>query len=187
MGHQINFYITPKDTADIEQKLRSRVPLTILHSRSPSESPRVLDSLNFEENGQPWLSLYLVRPEDLEHVVMHYVSTQGYWTVEVMPSPVIEFDRCFFDHRILRRGRVYYTDGFYNENDIPTAKSGEFKAWAKTVFSTMKKMMKRLEGSTFEYIAPDALAWLHASNGELDDGHNWSRQQASSRREPDSR
>ncbi|MDC0742816.1 hypothetical protein [Polyangium mundeleinium] len=113
MGHQSTIYMTPKDTADLEQRLRERTDLAILLWKSPSASPRIVDSLNFYENGEQWYGLYLARPEDLDAIVMDYVKTQGYWTLESDPSPVVEFSCCSFKGDRLREGRVYYVDKFW--------------------------------------------------------------------------
>ena len=106
MGHQVNFYLDPRDTEQIESVLRSLGPMLVLHSRSPRPEPKLLDHLTHEEQGQPWLFYHLVRPEHLGAVVLGHVPAQGYWTVDVLNSPVIEFTRCFFDGTILRRGRL---------------------------------------------------------------------------------
>lgn len=163
MGHQFTFYITPKDTFNIENLLQQRGAL-ILHSRSATANPRVLDSLNVEENGQPWLFLFLVRPDDLCRVVTKYIPVQNYWAVDVLKSPAIEFTRSFFDGKILRQGRAYYKDGFYGSDEAWVEKDSAFTKWAKSVFSTIKKTLRR-QGT--DYIGEDALAWLKSSGGKL--------------------
>ena len=167
MGHQVNFYVTPKDIMDIERRLQGRDPLAIILDRSNTSEPRVVSSLDFQENGRPWLFLFLVRPEDLPKVVMNYVPAQGYWTVETLYSPVIELTRSFFDGQILRQGRVYYVDGFYGPDRAWIEKREAFRSWAKSVLALIKKTLKRREDGW--YIGPDALAWLESSGGKLVD------------------
>ncbi|MDI3288366.1 hypothetical protein [Polyangium sp. 15x6] len=169
MGHQTSFFITPKDMAELEQRLRERTDLVILLWRSPTASPRVVDSLNFYENGEPWYDLYLARPEDLNSVVMDYVKTQGYWTVEGSPSPVVEFTRCSFDGKRLREGRVHYVDHFLGPDHTWVKKSDEFRKWARMVHTTIKKSLKRRDSKHVEYIGKDAQAWLDAGGGQLED------------------
>lgn len=164
MGHQVNFYLDPSDTTAVEHVLRSLGPFYVLHSRSPAPEPRVFESLNVEENGQPWLFLYLVRPEDLHAVVTTHVPAQGYWSVDVLDSPVVEFDRCFFDGAILRRGRLYYVDGFYDARQQWQDKPESFRTWAKAVLAKTKKMLKRRNS---DYIGSGAEAWLASSGGKL--------------------
>lgn len=163
MGHQVNFYLDGADTISLEERIRGLGPLAILHSLSPGPEPRVLDGVNFEENGRPWLFLFLVRPEDLPAVKTREVPAQGHWTIDDLRSPVVELNRCFFDGKILRRGRVYYLDGFYVGQEWQD-KPDSFRKWAKAVLATTKKGLKKHES---EYIGPGAAAWLASAGGKL--------------------
>jgi hypothetical protein len=164
MGHQVNFYITNKDTASLEATLRQLGSLCILHDRSLTAMPRVVDSLDVHEGDQPWLYLYLARCEHLPEVRTKHVPTQGYWAIDMIQSPAIEFTRSFFDGHILRRGRAYYVDGFYRPDGAWIEKSDSFKGWARSVLNTFKKSLRR-KGS--DYIGHDALSWLSSSGGKL--------------------
>lgn len=168
MGHQSSFYITPKDKADLEQRLRQKTDFIILLDESSTASPRVVDSLNFSEPDNPWLGKYLVRPEDLDKIVMHYVDTQGYWRLRDNDFPVIEFTGCYCDGKNLQKGRVYYVDQFWTPTDGWVEKSEAFRKWAKMVHTTIKKSLKRLPSKYVEYIGADAQAWVDAG-GELVD------------------
>lgn len=165
MGHQVNFYLCPTDLRSIECTLREVGPLTILHSRSSNPKPRNVESLELNENGQLWLYFYLVRPEDIRSVTMTHIPAQAYWTVDVLRSPVVEFNRCFFDEIVLRRGRLYYIDKFYGSDGTTLEKPMEFVTWAKSLLLTTKKALKR-HGS--DYIGPDAKEWLLSSEGSLE-------------------
>jgi hypothetical protein len=164
MGHQVNFYLDAHDTKQIEAVVRSVRPMLVLHSRSPQPEPKLLDSLSHDEQGQTWLFYRLVLPEDLGAVVMEHVPAQGYWTVDVLKSPVIQFNRCYFDGTILRRGRLYYVDGFYDINQRWEVKSESFRKWAKAVFAKTKKALKKHET---DYIGTGAASWLASSGGKL--------------------
>ncbi len=171
MGHQFSFYQTAKDIAAMEQRLRKRTEFVIFTYTSECASPHVVSSLNAEENGRRITSYYLARPEDMGSIVMHHVPEQGYWTVDEQASPVIELGTCFFDGQILRSSRAYYVDGFYGPDDqwiTKRMKSEEFRKWAKVIFSTIKKTLKRLDPNSkfVEYIGEDAAAW-HAAGGKL--------------------
>lgn len=168
MGHQVNYYMTPKDIEALEQKLRSRIDFAVIPSRNPSRVPQPISSLLVEKDGQRELFLYLVRPQDLSRVITNYIDTQHYWAVEDTPSPVVEFGGCFFDGNILRRDRVYYVDGSYDAKGDWVTKSEEFRKWAKSVLSIVKKSLKPLEAGSrsTEYIGEDAARW-HAAGGNL--------------------
>ena len=165
MGHQANFFMTPTETNLLEQFWRSVAPMSVLHSRSSNAEPRVLPSSDIEERGQRWLFFHLVRPEDLKSVVMRSVPAKGYWTVDVVKSPVVELARCFFDRRILRRGRLYFVDGYYGADNDWVDKGDDFKRWATLLLSVTKKRLAR-HGS--DYIGGEARSWLDSSNGTLE-------------------
>ncbi|MFH1921036.1 MAG: hypothetical protein ABIP48_14295 [Planctomycetota bacterium] len=164
MGHQVNFFAAPDDIAQLQQRIGDIEPMCILHDRSPTVKPRVLSTLDFVEDGQPLIFYFLVRESDLAQVVTRHVPAQGYWTVDVLRSPVVEFNSCFFDGTILRRGRVYYVDGFYGDNDEWIEKPEDFRLWAKVVLKATKKCLKR-HGS--DYIGPAAAEWLARGDGRL--------------------
>lgn len=166
MGHQIVFYLTPEDMRATEVRIRSKVPVAISDSRPKEPHPHVLPDTEVAEMGKTWLSVYLVRPEDLGAVKLIEVRTQHYWAIDELRSPVIELNRCFFDGKILRSGRVYYTDGYYGEDGAWVAKPWEFIKWAKDVFSAVKKSLKKNE-RLCAYVGPDALVWQAENSGEL--------------------
>lgn len=170
MGHQSTFYLTPKDKADLEQRLRERTDFIILLWESPTSSPRVVDSLNFSEEGEPGYHKSLARPEDLDKIVTRHVPEQGYWTLQENDSPVVEFSGCFFDGKILRAGRVYYVDKFWTPDRGWEEKSEAFRKWARMVHTTIKKSLKRRDSKYVEYIGADAQAWVDAG-GQLVSGN----------------
>jgi hypothetical protein len=165
MSHQLTFYITPPDTSLVETKVRALEPLAILCDRAFSAKPRLVDSLTFEEGGQPWWYLYLARLQDLDRILMREVPAQGYWSIDEEHSPVVQFDRSFFDQIFLGDGRIYWVDGYYEPDGSWTMKSAEFRAWAAKVRSTVKRCLKLHDG---KLVGPDTLLWL-ANGGRFRD------------------
>lgn len=161
MGHQVNFYLTSLDTALLEASLRSKSDFLILHSRSVTSVPRVVDTLSFDEHGKPWLFLFLIRPDDIASVIMRHVPAQNYWVVDTVKSPVIEVTRCFFDAKIIRRGRFYYNDSFYNSDGVLLEKSELFRNWAKSNFRIVKGELQKFG---LFYIGHDAKIWKESSD-----------------------
>lgn len=153
MGRQINFYLTPTDTQELERFLRIREPLCVLHSRSPVNEPQVLQTTDLIQGGKQWLFFKLVRSTDIDQVLMEYVPAQGYWTIDELRSPVIEFNRCYIDDQALRRGRLYYTEKFYGADGAVVEKPEEFRAWAQALFRSTKKYLKKKD---VDYFGPEA-------------------------------
>jgi hypothetical protein len=164
MSHQFTYYALPEDFVAIESRLGELAPFAPLYDRSPTAIPRAASSLNFRDGSERWLFFYLVREVDLVSVITKYVDTQRYWTIECLPSPVVQCTGCFFDGKILRSGRMYYTDGDYDRGGTWVWKSDAFRQWAATVFRATKKCLVR-KGR--DYIGPAAAKWLETSGGKL--------------------
>ena len=136
----MRFFLRPDELAELETRLRAVEELTILYPRVPGPEPRIIDSLNFTEDGALW-ALYLARPSDLPHVVLKDVPAQGYWVVDDFISPVVEVSRCYYDGKVIKQGRLYYKDGFYDDSEWVN-KSADFIAWAKRLFVAARKTLK---------------------------------------------
>lgn len=164
MGRQVNFLALPEDIFEMGESIGQLGPIVILHSRSKTKEPRAVSTLNFEEDGKRWLFYCIVRQSDLPDVKTVYVPEQNYWSIDILDSPVVEFNSCYFDGKILRRGRVYYVDGRYDENGQWEYKSEDFRSWASTLLKVSRKCLKRYEGI---YVGRGALEWMSAANGEI--------------------
>jgi len=164
MGHQINFFLHPADTQALLHRLEVVEDFTIINRRSYDGEPAILKNFDHKLDGHDWLYFDLVRSDDLKRVVLRHVPEQGYWIVDVLDSPVIEFSKCFFDGTILRRGRVYYTSSYYKGGEL-VSKSEAFLSWAKKIFAATRKGLSRKNSG---YIGPSADQWL-VNGGRLVD------------------
>lgn len=163
MGKQINFYLLPSDITMLESKLKNACALTILHGRSNSSTPRELPNLDLVENNHRLLFYYLVRPDDIESLVINFVPKQNYWVIDVLCSPVIEFTSCFFDGQNLRRGRIYCVEKYYGKNGEIVEKSESFKKWVQQIFSVTKKNLLKFDT---DYIGQGAKQWTEQSGNK---------------------
>jgi hypothetical protein len=125
-----------------------------------------LGALDPATSGEEWLHLFLARPEDVDAVVMRHVPTQGYWTVDVLYSPVVEFQRCYFDGKILRRGRAYFVDKYFGPNADVVQKPEAFRKWAQSVLGAIRRGLHR---RGLDYVGSDAERWLLSTEGALVD------------------
>lgn len=141
MGKQVNFYLTPSDLVDVEALINTIEPCYILHSRSKSNEPLVIESFTMKEKGNDWWDFYLVRQCDILDVKMEEVPSQGYWSIDGMQSPVIKFNKCPFDGFTLGRGRIYFNEKYYGANASLTYKPDAFKVWANTILRRVKKKL----------------------------------------------
>lgn len=166
MGRQVTFFLLPSDLAALESKLSDIEPFIVLHGRSESSDPRRLAAVDPAKSGDDWLYSFLVRPEDVDAVVMRHVPAQGYWTVDALHSPVIEFQRSFFDGKSIRRGRAYFVEKYFGANGALVQKPEAFRSWAQSVMGVIRRELRR-RGP--DYIGSDAESWLVSANGALVD------------------
>jgi hypothetical protein len=159
MGRQINFYLLPEDTDIIEKVLREKVEISFWEDISNSPAPEEASSLKIESMGKSPLTVYLSLPKHGKDIVCKQVQNQGYWTVDDLRSPVLEFSRCYFDGVVLRRGRFFYQTGYYGDDDNWVDKPESFIKWAEKIFRLLKKLLKKPSGQDY-YFGEQALKWI---------------------------
>lgn len=166
MGHQISFFLSPNDTLEIERELLSIGEGVILHSRSRGPYPRIIDSTDLIEDGHQWLFFCFARSVDLDFLVNEEIRTQGYWSINTIKSPVIEFTRSFFDGRVLKTGRLYCDNFYYDEStNLVRRKSQDFSDWAKRILSKAKRLLT-YDKEFHAYLGDEAIE-LHKVGIEL--------------------
>lgn len=170
MSHQVNYFLTPSDMNATFDRIAKVAPVVILKSESPTASPLVVSHHEFI-NERKWLFYHLARPEDMSIIITEHIPTQGYWLVDEHKSPVIKLGRCYVDDKLIRRNRMYYTDGDYDANGQWVEKSEDFKTWAKAVFRAAKKGLTCLKDAHAGwYIGPEAQQWIETKGIQLDQG-----------------
>jgi hypothetical protein len=154
MGRQVNFYMHPEDLTEFEADLRSRSKIRLLSSKWSTARARYVPTAELVLP-QRWdlddLTVYICREEDAEQLLLEHPHTLGYWTVDIHASPVVEFWRCYFDGKVLKRGRLYY---------IPEGKPQQFVRWADALVRRVRSRYVR-EGFN---VAP------HAANRRAERG-----------------
>jgi hypothetical protein len=141
-GRQLNVYLTPEDSHLLERHLRSLLDIVAFEWRSTESSVRQLPNMEIQEMGKPWLTIGLARPEDVPNLGLRQIESKDFRILDVLRSPAIEFSRCFFDGKILRRGRLYYIPKYFDGAHL-VQKSGGFTEWAKDVFNAAKALLTR--------------------------------------------
>lgn len=136
---------------ELEKHIMSLEPTMTLHYRSRGPYPRVVDSTDLVENGERQYSFYFVRAKDLDSVITEEIKTQGYWSIDQMFSPVVEYLRSGFDGKMIRPGRLYYNDSYYDESGKLVGKTPGFDIWAKKLLSTARILFK-YDKKLFAYV-----------------------------------
>ncbi len=69
--------------------------------------------------------------------------------MDVLRSPVIEYRRCFTDGKILRRGRLFFIEDYYDENERTVKKDTEFRDWARAMVARVRRIMKKRDDGDY--------------------------------------
>lgn len=126
MGKQLNFFLTPADFRAVENQIRRSGDVMFLPGTvdRPELEELATMAIGDSEMGQVMLRAYVTRSDFASSIRFHEVPEQGYCII-TPGSPVIEVDRCFFDGRVLRRGRLYFLTA--------PAVDNSFRNWADSV------------------------------------------------------
>jgi hypothetical protein len=149
---QVNFFLTPQDHSDLEEKLRKSLRFVAIEERVSGRitKPVIRETLYRRDDSG---GACFLMPQDISQVTMRFFETTGTTWVEIHDSPVIEFSRCFFDGSVLRRGRFYAVSRFYRDGEL-VAKSDSFLKFVKNVMAITRKNLTR-DGS--DYYGAEAL------------------------------
>jgi hypothetical protein len=171
VGHQVNFFILPSDLAEMEAEVRKVGDVMMLRDRTAAPEPTELTTLSIGpgDMGKVALRVYLVRPKDRELVQTRWIEQQRHWIIDQFGSPIVEFDRPFFDGVAFRPGRAYFASGGKFGH---AGRSTEFVRWGNRILASIRKSIIRTpQISSFAmYASPQALEWINqpdVSGGEL--------------------
>lgn len=154
-SHQVNFFMTPLDLLECERRIQENGPVVFFEYCSTERTPHVIKNSKIVEMGKERLSIGLARPQDLSLIRFKSVEGQSYFTLDILRSPAIELNRCYFDGNHLRRGRLYFTVKSYDESGALIEKNTEFLLWAQALLKTAKAGLA-LDPQLHSYVGADA-------------------------------
>ena len=169
---QINFYLFPWDLTKVDLLFEELGNVRILGLPMPTQKLRISKKVGSADfNQKNWVSTYWVMESQLDQVILEFVEKQNYYLIDDLRSPVIECIRCYWDveKNTLRRGRLYFKEGYWNDNKEWVRKNEAFLNWANLLFKRFRKVFKRskLEGFRSDLISPDVENWVLKENGRL--------------------
>ena len=169
---QINFYLFPSDLTKVDLLFEELGNVRILGLPMLTQKLRIAKKVGSADfNQKNWVSTYLVMDSQLDQVILEFVEKQNYWLIDDLRSPIIELIRPYFDveKNLLRRGRLYFKNGYWNENREWVRKNDAFLDWANLLFKRFRKVFQRsqLEGFRSDLISPDVENWVLKENGRL--------------------
>lgn len=164
MGRQLNFYMHPDDLAAFQCDVERRHAV-VLASRATSPSSVRLPTVLVTKYGVEPLCIYLAREEDL-HLVRHdEIGESRDYAIDSLRSPVIEFSRCYFGDGVIRRGRLWFSTGYFENGGERRNQPEEFVRWASGWLRSLRRQYLRLKDGDFA--GPEAKKWFDAG-GQFD-------------------
>ena len=128
MKSQINFFITRNDQAELIRQLGGLGNFVCLDTISLDGAPRILESAEINEMGHEPLQIFIALQKNVSDIVLKELLHVTFRSVDVVRSPVVEFARCYQDEHCVRRGRLYFIKGYYDQSAI-FSKDEEFLKW----------------------------------------------------------
>jgi len=146
-SRQFNFFCLPEEAGVLDKALeRWRARTLLLPCREPQ--PRLAASV-LSVDSECWLGVFLCPEELVSGVRFRLVEEQGYYVIDQIRSPVVEFARPFKDSTILRRSRLYVRCGYWEEdrwNDHPHQLLEFYDSLVAALRSTLLTKQRRLGG-----------------------------------------
>lgn len=139
-GRQINFFAMPDEWGALEKYLEENNMISIATRMEKNE-------IIPEKISEKGIFKYLVQKKHLNKLKIYYLKETNKYYIDEVNSPVIQFHRSFLDtdKNKLKRSRIYFAKGFWNDNnewiDKPTLfikKADELLKWFKKEYKPEK-------------------------------------------------
>ena len=172
MGRQVSFYAGPRDIEALTQELRKRGAV-IVADRVPTPEPLIArgDLPMIEGEIYAWL----VREEDLSSIEWGHYPKLGYWVLDQMGSPAVQYLGPMIKNQVMSTGRLWFSP----ERSVLRKKPEDFIRWADSLLRVPRKLFSRLpkpEGYSYtHHIGPEAEQMVASGQIVLDDAHFMSR------------
>ena len=116
-------------------------------------------TIQIEEMGEEWLVCFLTQKEYVNDIYSKFIENKKYFLVDEITSPVLEFNRCFFDGSILNRGRIYFVKEFYDSENNLIKKDKNFIDFCNKVIRYIRNNFIKDKKSD-DYLSPMAIKWI---------------------------
>ena len=154
VGRQFSFFWGPEDQLPFEMALRETGDVAFLKERSRSPTAEVCSSSVISEFGKEWLGILVARSDDVGRIRFRPIRGRVDFSCDPVIEPIVEFSRCYVDNKIIRPGRLYRVDEYFDDGDV-IRKSATFIKWAEKLFDNGR--------AGLEMLRPGLYAGFHAS------------------------
>jgi hypothetical protein len=139
-GRQINFFVMPDEWQALEDYISENNMISV----STRMSTKEIEQSNICEGT---LFKYFVDKKYKDKLKTYYLKETGLYYIAETFSPVIKFYRSYYDieKNLLKRGKFYYTKGFWNDNGEWQEKPADFMQTADKLFKWFRKTYKNVK------------------------------------------
>ena len=152
-SRQINFYLTAADEAELVRRFARRGEYAVLASNAQGRRPELLESAESGKTPADRMQIFLAQTHDVEAVILKK-AREDLWYIDVLRSPVVEFDRCRQTKQKLGRGRLYFVTSYFDEQ-VVVSKDRSFVEWATGFIKIARRTLKK-DPASFFYFGEEA-------------------------------
>ena len=163
-SRQINFYLTPSDQEKLEEAFHKAGDFTILRDTAELDGIVKLKDMkisNMKDIKNEPSNVYLTRAQYIKDIVLRTIEGKNYRTFDEFRSPIIQFDSCRYIDGVIRRGRMYVINSWFED----TVKEESFLKWSSNLFKIARRSLIKENNSFFYY---GAEAWQLKETGGAD-------------------
>jgi hypothetical protein len=143
-GQQFSFFLGPNDQKSFEEALREAGQVVFLKDRSHASAPETQSSSIILRFGEEWLRILIARSDDVDRIMFNPIKGRNDFSCDATVEPIIQFSRCYVDDQIIRPGRLYRVDEYFDDNGELKEKSPAFIEWADRLFAHAKKALHKI-------------------------------------------
>lgn len=154
MGRQVNFFLTRRDLDGFEAFFWSSDQVVALCQPTPSADLVFANSLRPEAENQlrPWGSMFLAREVDLDLVRVKLIERQGYYLIDDLFSPVVEWSPGYdpaTGHRS-GRGRLWFPTAYWDDDGEFVQMPSGFLGWGDRLLRWVRRNWKKGPSGFYE-------------------------------------
>jgi hypothetical protein len=146
---QFNYFLGPDDQLALDRLIQNDGRFCFLHQPIwPGDQLLTRTAMPIPERKWP-LFMCIVRPEDEAQMAIHFIEAQGYSLPDTSNGYVIEYGRCYFDGKLIRRARMAFSTIWVDAQYHPHFKDEGFIREARSIFRKVKKSLTLMDNGWY--------------------------------------
>jgi hypothetical protein len=153
VGRQVDFILNRRDLDRFEAFFWPSDQVVALSQPTPSADLVTANSLRPEAENQlrPWPSMFLAREADLDLIRVDLIERQGYYLIDFLRSPVIEWSPGYdpTGHRS-GLGRLWFPTGYWDDDGEFVAMPSGFLGCGDRLLAWVRRNWKKGPSGFYE-------------------------------------